>query len=69
MRVVATATCIALLQAAPVAWSQDQVVSVRDEPRHVAKLTNEFVRVVDVSLPPGDTTRCPASESAKPMAS
>ncbi len=32
-------------------------VEVRDEPRHRRRFENEFVRVYDVLIPPGDTTR------------
>lgn len=31
-------------------------VDVRDEPRHRRRFENEFVRVYDVLIPPGDTT-------------
>ncbi len=31
-------------------------VEVRDEPRHRRRFENEFVRVYDVLIPPGDTT-------------
>jgi hypothetical protein len=34
----------------------DEYVEVRDEPRHRRRFENEFVRVYDVLIPPGDTT-------------
>jgi hypothetical protein len=34
----------------------EQYVEVRDEPRHRRRFENEFVRVYDVLIPPGDTT-------------
>lgn len=34
----------------------DHVVPVRDEPHHKVTLENEYVRLIDVDLPPGDTT-------------
>ncbi len=34
----------------------DTYVPVRDEPRHQRRFENEFVRVYDVLIPPGDTT-------------
>jgi hypothetical protein len=33
-----------------------EYVEVRDEPRHRRRFENEFVRVYDVLIPPGDTT-------------
>jgi hypothetical protein len=34
----------------------EEYVEVRDEPRHRRRFENEFVRVYDVLIPPGDTT-------------
>lgn len=34
----------------------EQYVAVRDEPRHRRRFENDFVRVYDVLIPPGDTT-------------
>jgi hypothetical protein len=34
----------------------EDYVEVRDEPRHRRRFENEFVRVYDVLIPPGDTT-------------
>ena len=34
----------------------ESYVAVRDEPRHRRRFENEFVRVYDVLVPPGDTT-------------
>jgi hypothetical protein len=34
----------------------EEYVEVRDEPRHRHRFENEFVRVYDVLIPPGDTT-------------
>jgi uncharacterized RmlC-like cupin family protein len=34
----------------------EEYVAVRDEPRHRRRFENEFVRVYDVLIPPGDTT-------------
>lgn len=34
----------------------EEYVEVRDEPRHRRRFENEFVRVYDVLVPPGDTT-------------
>lgn len=36
--------------------SAEGYVAVRDEPRHRRRFENEFVRVYDVLVPPGDTT-------------
>lgn len=36
--------------------STEHYVAVRDEPRHRRRFENEFVRVYDVLIPPGDTT-------------
>jgi quercetin dioxygenase-like cupin family protein len=33
-----------------------QVVPVREEPRHKPVIVNEYFRVLDVNIPPGDTT-------------
>src|SRR5215475_8061503 len=43
--------CLAL---SPIAWSQ---VQVSEEPRHHKVLANEWVRVLDVHIPPHDTTQ------------
>jgi len=34
----------------------EEYVEVRDEPRHRRRFENEFVRLYDVEIPPGDTT-------------
>lgn len=36
--------------------AQDQVVPAHEEPRHVPKLVNEWVRIVDVEIPEGEQT-------------
>ncbi len=48
---------IILAQCAP-AWSQDddRVVPAHEEPRHVAKLENQWVRIIDVEIPEGERT-------------
>jgi hypothetical protein len=38
------------------AQSYAQVVPVREEPRHKPVIVNEYFRVLDVNIPPGDTT-------------
>ena len=58
----ATLICRSLLAAAlalaPLAatLAQDDVVPADKEPRHVPKLVNEWVRVVDVEIPEGEQT-------------
>src|SRR5262245_20139764 len=42
--------------AAPRHPSQSDAVPIDREPRHRLALENEFVRVLDVRIPPGDTT-------------
>ncbi len=47
----------ALLLALPAAFAaDDEVVPADKEPRHVPKLVNEWVRVVDVEIPEGERT-------------
>jgi hypothetical protein len=48
----------AVLAAAPcaAAFAQDEAVPAHEEPRHVPKLVNEWVRIVDVAIPEGDQT-------------
>jgi quercetin dioxygenase-like cupin family protein len=36
--------------------ADDKIVPTREEPRHVGKLENATVRIVDVEIPPGDRT-------------
>lgn len=36
--------------------AQDEVVPANEEPRHVVKLENEWVRVIDVEIPEGEQT-------------
>jgi hypothetical protein len=48
-------SCLIALHCALVVNAQ-QAVPVRDEPRHKPVLQNKYVRVLDVWLPPGDTT-------------
>lgn len=38
------------------AQDEDRVVPAHEEPRHVPKLVNEWVRVVDVAIPEGERT-------------
>jgi hypothetical protein len=38
------------------AQAQDEVVPAHEEPRHVPKLVNEWVRIVDVEIPEGEQT-------------
>lgn len=49
------AACIALLPLAAAA-EDERVVPAHEEPRHVPKLTNAWVRVIDVEIPEGERT-------------
>ncbi len=49
------AVCLALLPFAASA-SDDPVVPAHEEPRHVPKLENRWVRVIDVEIPEGERT-------------
>jgi len=51
----ALAAALAVVLAAP-ALAQDEVVPADKEPRHVPKLVNDWVRVVDVEIPEGEQT-------------
>jgi len=46
----------ALALSAAVVLAQDDVVPADKEPRHVPKLVNEWVRIVDVEIPEGEQT-------------
>jgi hypothetical protein len=46
----------ALAFSAAVVLAQDDVVPADKEPRHVPKLVNEWVRIVDVEIPEGEQT-------------
>jgi hypothetical protein len=46
----------ALLFLCAAAWTQDAIVPTRKEPLHVPKLENEFIRVLNVVIPPGKAT-------------
>ena len=46
----------ALCSSATAAIAQDKVVPATEEPRHVVKLVNDVVRIVDVEIPPGYRT-------------
>ena len=46
----------ALAFSAAVVLAQDEVVPADKEPRHVPKLVNEWVRIVDVEIPEGEQT-------------
>jgi hypothetical protein len=54
-------TCVAvficLLSAAAFAQEEETVVPAHEEPRHVPKLVNEWVRIIDVEIPEGEQTR------------
>lgn len=41
---------------ATLAWAQEQAIPAKEEPRHRPKLENDYVRVLDVEIPPGDQT-------------
>ncbi len=47
------AACLALMPFAAMA-DDDRVVPAHEEPRHVPKLTNDWVRVIDVEIPEGE---------------
>ncbi len=49
------AACIALLPLAAAA-EDERVVPAHEEPRHVPKLSNAWVRVIDVEIPEGERT-------------
>ena len=54
-KAVLLAACIALLPLAAAA-EDERVVPAHKEPRHVPKLTNAWVRVIDVEIPEGERT-------------
>ncbi len=54
-KVALLAACIAVLPLAAVA-EDERVVPAHEEPRHVPKLTNAWVRVIDVEIPEGERT-------------
>jgi hypothetical protein len=54
-----------LLASAPLALAAQSSVPVAREPRHHAQLANDRVRVFDVTVPPGDTTRHPRGAGAR----
>lgn len=49
---------LAIMLAHGAAWSQEdeRVVPAHEEPRHVPKLENEWVRIIDVEIPEGGRT-------------
>ena len=47
------ALCVA---GAAVAQDDDRVVPAHEEPRHVPKFVNEWVRIIDVEIPEGERT-------------
>lgn len=49
------AACLALLPLAAAA-EDDRIVPAHEEPRHVPKLVNAWVRVIDVEIPEGERT-------------
>ena len=57
-------TCVRPLAIIPVlwlilavhAWAEDEIVPAQKEPRHVVKLENEWVRIIDVEIPEGEQT-------------
>lgn len=49
------AACIALMPFAAIA-DEDRVVPAHEEPRHLPKLENRWVRVIDVEIPEGERT-------------
>lgn len=54
-KAVFIAACIALTSLTALA-ADDTVVAAHEEPRHVPKLTNDWVRVIDVNIPEGERT-------------
>jgi hypothetical protein len=55
-RSIAAVLAAAFLSAAPGFAQDDKVVPAHEEPRHVPKLVNEWVRIVDVEIPEGEQT-------------
>jgi hypothetical protein len=55
-RIACLAVAVALNLAPAALLAQDDVVPADQEPRHVPKLVNEWVRVVDVEIPEGEQT-------------
>jgi len=51
---VAALACLAC--GISVAADSERVVPANEEPRHVVKLENEWVRIVDVEIPEGEQT-------------
>jgi len=58
MRILKSCLLTVMLAQAVPAWPQDddRVVPAHEEPRHVPKLTNEWVRIIDVEIPEGGRT-------------
>lgn len=56
LRIAATAAVVLLACRGAVAADAETVVPANEEPRHVVKLENDWVRVVDVEIPQGEQT-------------
>jgi len=54
--IIAFASLAAHAQRAPGGISAD-AIPIEEEPQHVIRLTNDFVRVIDATLPPGYVTK------------
>lgn len=50
------ACTVALIACTGARAQDDRVVPAHEEPRHVPKLTNEWIRVIDVAIPEGERT-------------
>jgi hypothetical protein len=53
---IVLAACLSLAPLAAAATDDDRVVPAHQEPRHVPKLVNRWVRVIDVEIPEGERT-------------
>ena len=56
LRSVATAALLCLACSGVIAADGERIVPANEEPRHVVKLENEWVRIIDVEIPEGEQT-------------
>jgi len=55
-RLIIAATLTVSIIGAPLAWQEDKVVPVHQEPRHQLVFDSPGTRILDIQIPPGDTT-------------
>lgn len=56
LRLLALTAALSLVCGGVIAADNERVVPANEEPRHVVKLENEWVRIVDVEIPEGEQT-------------